>query len=83
MIHAGQERGHFEEFARVYDERFQPKYGYWRPTSTPTQSVEVSIYSAIDKFPTCGELREGFARVRCPKPAEVAASDSLLWPVFE
>jgi len=22
---------HFETFSRVYDERFQRKYGYWRP----------------------------------------------------
>lgn len=24
-------RDHFDEFERVYAERFQPKYGYWRP----------------------------------------------------
>jgi len=49
-------RDHFDAFERVYDERFQPKYGYWRPV----------IRSAIDKFLKCGDLREGFARVRCP-----------------
>ena len=49
-------RDHFDEFERVYDERFQPNYGYWRP----------AIRSAMDKFLKCGDLREGFARVRCP-----------------
>ena len=49
-------RDHFDEFVRVYDERFQPKYGYWRPV----------IRTAIDKYVKCGDLREGFARVRCP-----------------
>ncbi len=57
-------RDHFDEFERVYAERFQPKQDYWRPTCTPTQSVGVS--TAIDKFLKCGDLREGFARVRCP-----------------
>ncbi|HQG44512.1 MAG TPA: transposase [bacterium] len=49
-------RDHFDAFERVYDERFQPKYGYWRPI----------IRTAIDKYVKCGDLREGFARVRCP-----------------
>ncbi len=46
-------REHFDEFERVYAERFQPKYGYWRPV----------IGTAIDKYVKCGDLREGFARV--------------------
>ncbi len=49
-------RSHFDAFEQVYDERFQPKYGYWRPV----------IRTAIDKYIKCGDLREGFARVRCP-----------------
>jgi len=49
-------RDHFDAFERVYNERFQPKYGYWRPV----------IRTAIDKYVKCGDLREGFARVRCP-----------------
>jgi hypothetical protein len=44
-------RDHFDEFERVYDERFQPKYGYWRP----------SIRSAMDKF----LKRGGFAGGVC------------------
>ena len=47
--------GHFEEFERVYPSRFQTRYGFWRPV----------IRRSIDKFLKCGDLREGFARVRC------------------
>lgn len=47
---------HFESFQRVYDERFGAKYGYWRPV------VERSVRAYL----RCGDLHEGFARVRCP-----------------
>ena len=47
---------HFDDFERVYPERFQHKYGFWRPV----------IRKAIDEYLRCGDLREGFARVRCP-----------------
>jgi hypothetical protein len=40
----------------MYAERYQERYGYWRPV----------IRSSIDKFMKCGDLKEGFARVRCP-----------------
>ena len=49
-------RDHFDEFESVYPERYQDKYGYWRPV----------IRTSIDKFLKCGDLKEGFARVRCP-----------------
>lgn len=49
-------RDHFDDFERVYPERYQKAYGYWRPV----------IRSSIDKFVKCGDLKEGFARVRCP-----------------
>lgn len=49
-------RDHFDEFERVYPEKFQAKYGFWRPI----------IRTSIDKFLKCGDLKEGFARVRCP-----------------
>jgi hypothetical protein len=39
----------------VYPERFQQRYGFWRPV----------IRSSIDKFLKCGDLKEGFARVKC------------------
>lgn len=46
---------HFETFQRVYDARFQAKYGFWRPI----------IERSVTAFLRCGDLREGFARVRC------------------
>jgi hypothetical protein len=49
-------REHFAEFERVYAERYQERYGYWRPV----------IRSSIEKFIKCGDIKEGFARVRCP-----------------
>ena len=47
---------HFDEFQRVYDERYRKRYGFWRPV----------IGRTVEKFLTCGDLTEGFARVRCP-----------------
>jgi hypothetical protein len=47
-------RDRFNEFERVYPERFQQRYGYWRPV----------IRSSIDKFLKCEDLKEGFARVK-------------------
>ena len=49
-------REHFDEFEKVYPQKYQERYGYWRPV----------IRSAIDKFLKCGDPKEGFARVRCP-----------------
>ncbi len=54
---------HFDTFQRVYlpagrqagDERFQAKYGYWRPI----------IERSVTAFLRCGDLHGGFARVRC------------------
>ena len=48
---------HFDEFQRVYDERYQKRYGFWRPV----------IARTVEKFLACGDLREGFARVRCQR----------------
>ena len=48
-------RGYFDEFERVYPERYQKTYGYWRPV----------MRASIEKFLKCGDLKEGFARVRC------------------
>jgi hypothetical protein len=53
-------RDHVDEFERVYDERYRVKYGFWRAV----------IRSSIDKFLKCGDLKEGFARVRCPDCGE-------------
>jgi ribosomal protein S27E len=47
---------HFATFQQVYDERFAARYGFWRPI------VERSVAAFLE----CGDLRQGFARVRCP-----------------
>ena len=46
---------HFDTFRRVYDERFAAKYGFWRPI----------VERSVTAFLGCGDLHEGFARVRC------------------
>ncbi len=45
----------FDTFQQVYDDRYQAKYGYWRPV----------IEKSVAAFLKCGDLHEGFARVRC------------------
>jgi hypothetical protein len=47
---------YYDEFERVYPERYAKTYGFWRPV----------IGNVVGKFLLCGDLREGFARVRCP-----------------
>jgi len=49
--------GYFRQFEQVYHERYQKRYGFWRPV----------IARIVEKFLACGDLREGFARVRCPR----------------
>jgi hypothetical protein len=46
---------HFETFQQVYDERFAAKYGFWRSV----------VERSVTAFLKCGDLHEGFARVRC------------------
>ena len=47
----------YPEFKAVYEERYQERYGFWRAI----------IGRTVEKFLDCGDLQEGFARVRCPK----------------
>ena len=46
---------HCEQLERVWDEVYQPKYGFWRPY----------IMDVIYKFLDCGDPHHGFARVKC------------------
>jgi len=46
---------YYDEFERVYPERYEKRYGYWRPV----------IGDVVGKYLLCGDLREGFARVHC------------------
>ena len=47
----------YPQFKAVYEERYQERYGFWRPI----------IATAVEKFLECGDLQQGFARVRCPE----------------
>ena len=47
-------------FEAVYEERYQERYGLWRPI----------IGTVVRKFLECGDLKHGFARVRCPRCGE-------------
>jgi ribosomal protein S27E len=46
---------HFEAFLQVYEERFQRLHGFFRPY------IQKVIYRYLD----CGDLHNGFARVKC------------------
>ena len=46
---------YYDVFERCYDEKYERQYGFWRPV----------IREKIYKFTDCGDLRNGFARIRC------------------
>ena len=46
---------HFEELERVWEYQYQKQYGYWRPY----------VLDVIYKYLDCGDLHQGFARVKC------------------
>ncbi len=48
-------REQFNDFRVVYHDRYARKFGFWRPV----------INQAVNEFLKCGDLRHGFARVRC------------------
>jgi hypothetical protein len=45
----------FDTFEQNYPTLYQENYGFWRPV----------IRKSLEKFRRCGDLRFGFARVRC------------------
>ncbi|MBU0483224.1 MAG: transposase zinc-binding domain-containing protein [Proteobacteria bacterium] len=47
---------HFETFEQDYDEKFVREYGFYRQV----------ISDVVRGYLKCGDLTEGFARVRCP-----------------
>lgn len=47
---------HFDHFEQIYDERFDRGYGFYRPV----------ISDVVRAYLKCGDLKQGFARVRCP-----------------
>ncbi|MBC8441861.1 MAG: transposase [Deltaproteobacteria bacterium] len=46
---------HFETFEQVYEDRFERRYGFYRPY----------VHQVICRYLDCGILHNGFARVRC------------------
>ena len=49
-------RQQWDEFRTVYAESYSRKIGHWRPV----------YQKAVRHFLKCGDLKHGFARVRCP-----------------
>ena len=47
--------GHFETFLHVYEERFERKYGFWRPY----------LQKVISRYLDCGDPHNGIAFVKC------------------
>jgi len=46
---------HFEQLETVWDERYQSRFGFWRPYVT----------DVIRRYLDCADLHFGFARVKC------------------
>ncbi len=46
---------HYEIYEQMYDKKFKNKYGFFRPV----------INEVVYEYLRCGDLKEGFARVRC------------------
>lgn len=47
---------HFNEFLERYDDLYQSRYGFYRPV----------INHVVQKYLECGDLHQGFARIKCP-----------------
>jgi len=47
---------HYESFEQKYEEQFEKHYGFFRPV----------IGEVVRDYLKCGDLKEGFARVKCP-----------------
>lgn len=48
-------RNHFAEFESVYEERYQKRFGVLRDV----------VRDVIYKYLGCGDLKNGFARIKC------------------
>jgi hypothetical protein len=46
---------HYDDFEKHYEEKYEKKYGYFRSV----------ISEVVTEYLKCGDLKEGFARVRC------------------
>jgi len=46
---------YFDQFERIYPQKYESTYGFWRPV----------IHDSVEKFRKCGDLKQGFARIKC------------------
>lgn len=51
---------HFERFEQLYPERYEREYGFWCSV----------VGDVLLKYLDCGDLHQGFARLRCQKCGE-------------
>ncbi|MBN2231699.1 MAG: transposase zinc-binding domain-containing protein, partial [Deltaproteobacteria bacterium] len=51
------DRPAFDDFERHYEQQFAGTYGYLRRV----------IPDVVNRYHACGDLRQGFARIRCPE----------------
>ena len=49
---------HYEDFNAGYGEHCEKQYGFFRPV----------VDEVVEEYLRCGDLHEGFARVRCTNP---------------
>ncbi len=49
-------QAHFEQLEMLWDDRYQQRYGFWRPY----------VMDVINRYLDCGDLHCGFARVKSP-----------------
>ncbi len=56
---------YYDRFERVYDQRYQKRYGFWRPVIWRTVDLAAGRRCLRIKVLACGDLKEGFARGRC------------------
>ncbi len=59
---------HLDTFVQVYEERFERRYGFWRPY----------LEKVITRYLECGDLHHGFARAKCPDSHHEYLSGLLL-----
>jgi hypothetical protein len=49
---------HYQTFRSHYPSVFEKRHGFFRPV----------VDEVVEDYLACGDLREGFARIRCPRP---------------
>jgi hypothetical protein len=52
----------------LWPERFEKRYGFWRPY----------LKEVMVRYLACGDLQEGFARIRCEKCGSERVLGALL-----